>query len=201
MTESAIATYLQPCDQLRKIRCAGKPFWGVEIKLLNEMREEVSVDETGEVVLKSPYMMEGYYKRGKERFEGEWFSTGDLARRDDEGYFYIVDRKIDMIISGGENIYPAEIEEVLYSHPKILESAVIGIPDERWGESVVAVVALKEGEKADEDEIVEFCRGRLAGYKVPRHVIFMKELPKSSSGKILKRVLREGYWNGEAIKV
>ncbi len=201
LTESAIATYLQPCDQLRKIRCAGKPFWGVEIKLLNDMREEVSVHETGEVVLKSPYMMEGYYKRGKERFEGEWFCTGDLARRDEEGYFYIVDRKIDMIISGGENIYPAEIEEVLYSNPKILESAVIGIPDERWGESVAAVVALKGEERADEDEIVEFCRVRLGGYKIPRRVIFMKELPKSSSGKILKRVLREDYWKGEEIKV
>jgi len=201
LTESAIATYLQPSDQLRKIRCAGKPFWGVEIKLLNESREEVSVHETGEVVLKSPYLMEGYYKRGKERFEGEWFCTGDLARQDEEGYFYIVDRKIDMIISGAENIYPAEIEEVLYSHPKILESAVIGIPDEKWGESVIAVVALKKGERASENEIVEFCKARLAGYKIPRGVIFLTELPKSSSGKILKRVLREDYWKNQEVKV
>jgi acyl-CoA synthetase (AMP-forming)/AMP-acid ligase II len=201
LTESAIATYLQPSDQLRKIRCAGKPFWGVEIKLVNERREEVSVHETGEILLKSPYMMEGYYKRGKERFEGEWLCTGDLARQDEEGYFYIVDRKIDMIISGGENIYPAEIEEVLYSNPKILESAVIGIPDEKWGESVIAVVALKKGESADEGEIVEFCRARLAGYKIPKRAVFLMELPKNSSGKILKRVLREGYWRDQEIKV
>jgi fatty-acyl-CoA synthase/long-chain acyl-CoA synthetase len=201
LTESGIATYLQPSDQLRKIRCAGKPFWGVEIRLLNDMREEVSVNETGEVVLRSPYMMEGYYKRGKERFEGDWFCTGDLARQDEEGYFYIVDRKIDMIISGGENIYPAEIEEILYSNPKILESAVIGIPDEKWGESVTAAVALKQGESANEDEIVEFCRARLAGYKIPRRVIFLAELPKSSAGKILKRVLREEYWKNKEAKV
>jgi fatty-acyl-CoA synthase/long-chain acyl-CoA synthetase len=201
LTECAVATYLEPCDQLRKIRCAGKPFWGVEIKLLNERREEVSVNETGEIVLKSPYVMDGYYKRGEEGFEGEWFCTGDLARQDEEGYFYIVDRKIDMIISGGENIYPAEIEDLLYSQSKILEAAVIGVPDERWGESVKALIVLKEGEKANEEEIIEFCRTRLGGYKIPRSVNFLEELPKSSSGKILKRVLREEFWRGKQVKV
>ena len=200
-TEGAVATTLQPCDQLRKIRCVGKPIWGVEIKLLNESREELSVNETGEIVLKSPYIMDGYYQRGKEGFEGEWFHTGDLARQDEEGYFYIVDRKIDMIISGGENIYPAEIEDILYSHPKILEAAVIGVPDERWGESVKALLVLKEGEKASEEEIIEFCRTRLGGYKIPRSVSFLAEFPKSSSGKILKRVLREEFWKGKGVKV
>lgn len=200
-TESAVATYIEPHDQLRKIRCAGKPYWGVEIKLLNEMNEEVSLNETGEIVLKSPYLMDGYYKRGKEGFEGNWFYTGDLARQDEEGYFYIVDRKVDMIISGGENIYPAEIEDVLYSNPKILEAAVIGVPDDRWGESVKALIVLKEGEVADEEEIIEFCRKRLGGYKIPRSVSFLKELPKSSSGKILKRILREKFWEGKELKV
>jgi fatty-acyl-CoA synthase/long-chain acyl-CoA synthetase len=200
-TECAVTTYLQPCDQLRKIRCAGKPFWGVEIKLLNEKREEVAVDEIGEITVKSPYMMEGYYKRGKEGFEGEWFTTGDLAKQDEEGYFYIVDRKVDMIISGGENIYPAEIEEALYGNSKISEATVIGVPDERWGESVKALIILKEGKKGTEEEIIEFCKTKLAGYKVPRSVTFLTELPKSSSGKILKRVIREAYWKGEKVKI
>jgi long-chain acyl-CoA synthetase len=144
-------------------------------------------------------MMEGYYKRGKERFEGGWFCTGDLARRDEEGYFYIVDRQIDMIISGGENIYPAEIEEVLYSNPKILESAVIGIPDEKWGESVMAVVALKKGESANEDEIIEFCRARLAGYKIPG-AFFLMKLPKFFWKNSKKSIMRS-YWREQEIKV
>ncbi len=200
-TECAFATFLKPCDQLRKIRCAGKPFWGVEIKLLNEENEEVPVNETGEITLKSPYMMDGYYKRGREGFEGEWFRTGDLARRDEEGYFYIVDRKVDMIISGGENIYPAEIEDALYSNPKILEAAVIGAPDDTWGESVKAFIVLKEGQVATEEEILEFCKTKLGGYKIPRSVDFSTELPKNSSGKILKRILREEYWRGREVKV
>jgi acyl-CoA synthetase (AMP-forming)/AMP-acid ligase II len=200
-TECAVATYLNPCDQLRKVRCVGKPFWGVEIKLLNEKKEQVPVHETGEITLKSPYMMDGYYKRGREGFDGEWFFTGDLAKQDEEGYFYIVDRKVDMIISGGENIYPAEIEEALYSNPKISEAAVIGVPDERWGESVKALLVLKEGETASEEEIIEYCKTRLGGYKIPRSVHFLNELPKSSSGKILKRILREEYWMGKEVKV
>ncbi len=200
-TECAFATYLKPCDQLRKVRCAGKPFWGVEIRLLNEKKKPVPVHETGEITLKSPYMMDGYYKRGREGFDEEWFFTEDLAKQDEEGYFYIVDRKVDMIISGGENIYPAEIEEALYSNPKISEAAVIGVPDERWGESVKALLVLKEGETASEEEIIEFCKIRLAGYKIPRSVHFLNELPKSSSGKILKRVLREEYWKEKEVKV
>lgn len=200
-TECGIATCLKPYDQLKKIRSVGKPFWGVEIKLLNEKREEVSIDEVGEITVKSPYIMEGYYKRGREGFLGEWFSTGDLAKQDEEGYFYIVDRKVDMIISGGENIYPAEIEEALYSNPKVSEATVIGVPDERWGESVKALLVLKEGKKATEEEIIEFCKTKLAGYKVPRSVTFLAELPKSSSGKILKRLIREEYWKGKKVKV
>lgn len=200
-TEYAYATYLKPEDQLRKTACAGKPFWGVEIKLLNEHREQVPVNEVGEVFVKSPYMMEGYYKRGREGFEGDWFSVGDLAKQDEEGYFYIVDRRVDMIISGGVNIYPVQIEEVLYSHPKILEAAVIGVPDERWGESVKAFVVLKEGKTANGMEIIDYCRKRMAGYKIPKSVTFVKTLPKSSYGKILKRKLREPYWKGKEAKV
>lgn len=200
-TEFANATYLKPEDQLKKTACAGKPFLGVEIRLMNESMEQVAINEVGEIFLKSPYMMAGYYKRDKEGFEGEWFSVGDLARQDEDGYYYIVDRKGDMIISGGVNIYPAEIEEILYSNPAILEVAVIGVPDEQWGESVKAVAVLKEGEEATEDEIMDFCKNRMAGYKIPKTVTFVEALPKSSSGKILKRVVREEYWKGRDVKV
>ena len=200
-TEASVVTLLKPSDQLRKIRCAGKPFWGVEVKLLNTKEEQVSVDEVGEIFIKSPYMMDGYHKGGREGFVGEWFASGDLAKQDEEGYFYIVDRMKDMIISGGENIYPAEIEDVLYSNPKILEVAVIGIPDERWGESVKALMVLNDGQTSNQDEIIEYCRKRLAGFKIPASVSFVPELPKNTSGKILKWVLREEYWKDREIKV
>lgn len=200
-TECGVITLLKPADQVRKVRCAGKPLFGVKLRLVNERKEEVSGNEVGEIFVKSPYNMDGYYGRGKEGFEGDWFASGDLAKQDDEGYVYIVDRTRDMIISGGENIYPTEIEDALYSNPKVLEAAVIGVPDERWGESVTALIVLNEGQSSDQDEIIEYCRGRLAGFKIPRSVSFVPELPKSTSGKILKRVIREEYWKGKNIKV
>jgi acyl-CoA synthetase (AMP-forming)/AMP-acid ligase II len=146
-------------------------------------------------------MMDGYYKGGKEGFAGDWFASGDLAKQDEEGFFYIVDRMKDMIISGGENIYPAEIEDILYSYPKILEAAVIGVPDEKWGESVKALIVLKGGQTSNQDEIIEYCRKRLAGFKVPTSVSIVPELPKNTSGKILKWKLREAYWKDREIKV
>lgn len=200
-TESAFVTYLKPEDQRDKVRCAGKPFWGVEVKLVDADHKTVPVNEIGEIFVKSPFLFDSYYKRGKEGFVGEWFASGDLAKQDQDGFFYIVDRKVDMIISGGENIYPAEVEEVLYSHPNILEAAVIGIPDDRWGEAVRALVVLKKGKSSTDKEIMQFCRKKLAGYKVPRSVGFLDELPKSTSGKILKRELRDPYWKGKEIKV
>jgi len=200
-TEAGVVTLLKPIDQMRKVRCAGKPFLGVEIRLLNTEKEQVSVGEVGEIYIKSPFMMDGYYKGGKEGFEGDWFASGDLAKQDGEGYFYIVDRMKDMIISGGENIYPAEIEDVLYSNPKILEAAVIGVPDEKWGESVKALIVLNEGQTSNQDEIIGYCRDKLAGYKRPTSVGFVPELPKNTSGKILKWVLREEYWKDREIKV
>ena len=200
-TEASVVTLLKPSDQMRKVRCAGKPFWGVEVKLLNKMKERVSVGEVGEIFIKSPFMMDGYYKGGKEGFAGDWFASGDLAKKDEEGFFYIVDRMKDMIISGGENIYPAEIEDVLYSYPQILEAAVIGVPDEKWGESVKALIVLKSGQSSTRDEIMEYCRKRLAGFKTPTSVSFVPELPKNTSGKILKWVLREEYWKDREVKV
>jgi acyl-CoA synthetase (AMP-forming)/AMP-acid ligase II len=124
-----------------------------------------------------------------------------MAYMDDDGYYYLVDRKIDMIISGGENIYPAEIEAVLYRHPKVFEAAVIGIPDDEWGESVKAVVILKEGQSATAEEIINYCREHLAGYKVPRSVDFVKDMPKTATGKILKKEIRAPYWKGRRAKI
>ena len=145
--------------------------------------------------------MKEYYKDPEataEAMRGGWFHSGDLVRRDAEGFIYIVDRKKDMLISGGENIYPAEIEEVLYKHPKILECAVIGVYEEEWGESPKAVVVLKDGEELTGEEVVEFCKSHLASYKKPRSVDFVDALPRNPAGKVLKTVLREKY--GTSVK-
>ena len=124
-----------------------------------------------------------------------------MARMDEDGFYYLVDRKFDMIISGGENIYPAEIEAVLFRHPKMVECAVIGVPDDDWGESVKAVVLQKEGETADEQEIIDYCRESLAGYKIPRSVEFTDELPKTDTGKILKKIIKAPYWKDRDVNI
>jgi acyl-CoA synthetase (AMP-forming)/AMP-acid ligase II len=140
--------------------------------------------------------MKEYYKNPEataEAFRGGWFHSGDLVRMDEEGFVYVVDRKKDMIISGGENIYPAEIEEVLYTHPGILEAAVIGVPDETWGETVKAVVVPKPGAQLTAEEVIAHCTRHLASYKKPRIVEFVEVLPRNAAGKVLKRVLREAH--------
>jgi acyl-CoA synthetase (AMP-forming)/AMP-acid ligase II len=154
---------------------------------------DVAVGQVGEIVYRGPNMFKGYYKNPEgtaEAFHGGWFHSGDLVRRDEEGFIYIVDRKKDMIISGGENIYPAEVEAVLYSHPKILEAAVIGVPDPQWGEAVKAFVVLREGQQLTAEEVIAHCTENLARYKRPRYVEFMKALPRNAAGKVLKRELR-----------
>ena len=130
-----------------------------------------------------------------------WFHTGDLAYRDADGYFYIVDRKKDMIVTGAENVYPREVEEVLYRHPSVLDAAVIGVPSARWGEAVKAIVVARDGHEIAEAALVEFCRSELAGYKVPGSIDLIDELPRNPSGKVLKRVLREKYWANESRRV
>ncbi|NQU06992.1 MAG: long-chain-fatty-acid--CoA ligase [Candidatus Abyssubacteria bacterium] len=203
-TETGIVTNLRPPDQQRKIRCVGQPFFGADIKLLDSQGREVGPGEVGELYASNPFLMQEYYKNPEATEKGTrglYFSVGDMARRDEEGFYYIVDRMQDMIISGGSNIYPAEIEEVLHSHPKIQEAAVIGVPDEKWGESVKAIVVLKPGQTATEEDIIEYCRENAASYKKPRSVSFVDELPRNPSGKILKRVLREEYWEGRDFKV
>lgn len=188
------ATLLRGEDTLRKTTSVGKPTINVEVRVVDEEMNDVPVGEVGEIVYRGPTVMKEYYKNPEataEAFKGGWFHSGDLVRMDDEGFIYVVDRKKDMIISGGENIYPAEIEEVLYTHPDVLECAVIGAPDEDWGERVKAIVVLKPGKSLSMEDIVNHCTKHLASYKKPKEVEFMDDLPRNASGKILKQVLRK----------
>lgn len=193
-TEGGIVTNLRPSDQLRKVTCVGQPFLFTDVKLLSEDGQEVPVGTVGELFSRSPFLFSGYLGRPEETAAAicdGYFSAGDLARMDEEGHFFIVDRKKDMVISGGVNIYPREIEEVLHTHPAVREAAVIGVPDDYWGEALKAVVALRPDAPATADQLMAFCRERLAGYKVPRSFEFVPDLPRSAAGKILKRDLRE----------
>jgi acyl-CoA synthetase (AMP-forming)/AMP-acid ligase II len=195
-TETGINTVLRPEDQLRKPGSCGAAMPGQEIRLVDAEGNEVPDGEPGELMVRSTALAE-YYNRpdatGKSLHDG-FFSVGDVAYRDDEGFYYICDRKIDMIISGGANIYPAEIEAVLHAHPSVMDAAVIGVPDEQWGESVLAVVQLRPAMTATEQELIAFCNERLAGYKRPRSIDLVDELPRDPAGKLLKRKIREPYW-------
>jgi acyl-CoA synthetase (AMP-forming)/AMP-acid ligase II len=172
----------------------GTPMCMADVKVVDEQMSECPPGVVGEIVIRGEQVLKGYFRNEegtRKAFEGGWFHTGDMARRDEEGFFYIVDRMKDMILTGGENVYSREVEEVIYAHPAVSEAAVIGLPDATWGESVTAVVVLKAGASATEAEIVNVCRDRLAGYKKPKRVVFMDELPKTVSGKIVKRELRD----------
>jgi acyl-CoA synthetase (AMP-forming)/AMP-acid ligase II len=174
----------------------GTPMCLADVRVVDEQGHECPPDVVGEIVIKGEQVLKGYFRNEegtRKAFEGGWFHTGDMARRDDEGFFYIVDRMKDMIISGGENVYSREVEEVLYAHPAVSEAAVIGLPDPTWGESVTAVIVLRDGMTATEAEIISTARNRLAGFKKPKRVIFLDELPKTVSGKIIKRDLRERF--------
>jgi long-chain acyl-CoA synthetase len=164
--------------------------------LVDANGDEVADGEPGELMVRNAWLAE-YYQRpdatGKSLHDG-FFSVGDIAYRDAEGYYYICDRRIDMIISGGANIYPAEVEAVLHAHPGVMDAAVIGVPDEQWGESVKAVVQLRPGATATKDELIAFCAHRLASYKKPRSIDLVHELPRDAAGKLLKKTIREPYW-------
>ena len=163
------------------------------VRVVNTDMTDTPVGEVGELVVRAPQVMQGYWGNPEataDAFRGGWFHSGDLARRDGEGNFYIVDRMKDMIITGGENVYSREVEEVIYQHPTVAEAAVVGVPDEMWGERVVAVIQLRDGVAEDPDGIIALCRDNLAGYKTPRRVVFVGELPRNAAGKILKRELR-----------
>lgn len=192
---SPSTTFLSGDDALDKSKTAsvGIPSLNVRIRVVDDAMNDVPVGEIGEIVYQGPTTMKEYFKNPeatKEAFRGGWFHSGDLVRMDEDGFVYVVDRKKDMIISGGENIYPKEIEEVLYTHPDILEAAVVGVPDLKWGESVKACVVPKTGRQLSENEIIQYCQQRLASYKKPRYVEFFDTLPKNAAGKILKTVLR-----------
>jgi len=197
LTEAtSYVTILPEKDFLRKESCVGLPHAFVEIRIVDEQNRDVKTGEIGEILVRGPNIMKEYFNDPEATAEtiiDGWLHTGDMGKRDEEGYLYVVDRKKDMIISGGENIYPREIEELLHTHPKIEDVAVIGVPDDRWGETVKAVVVLKKGEALSKEDLIAFCRERLAHYKCPRHIDFVKELPKTSTGKIIKRVIRERH--------
>ncbi|UCF94960.1 MAG: AMP-binding protein, partial [Desulfobacterales bacterium] len=187
--------------QTRKIRSIGRPNPGIEIKLVDEEGKVVTEPgKPGVLWAKARSAFVGYYKdpvKTQEAIDGDWTSPGDVAYFDEEGYYYLSDRKHDMIISGGENIYPAEIEEVIAQLPQVSEVAVIGVPHPAWGEEVKAVVTLKEGQVITEEEILDYCKEHLAGYKRPRSVDFVADYPRTATGKILKRILRKPYWEGQ----
>lgn len=188
----------------RRLASAGIPRTDVEVRIVDDDDHEVAIGEIGEIVARGSVVMAGYWKRPDETAEtlrGGWLHTGDIGMTDAQGYLYLLDRKKDMIISGGNNIYPREIEEVLLKHPAIYEVAVIGVPDPLWGESVKAIIALRSGMTVTEEEVNALCRLHLASYKKPRLVEFVAELPKSAYGKILKRELREQYWQGRERRI
>ena len=174
----------------------GVPMALADVMVVDDDFVECPPGQVGEIVVRGDQVLKGYFGNPEATaaaFHGEWFKTGDMARRDEEGFFYIVDRKKDMIITGGENVYSREVEEALYLHPGVAEAAVIGIPDETWGENVTAVIVPRAGTTITEAEIVATVRDRLAGYKKPKAVHFIDEMPKTVSGKILKRELRERF--------
>jgi acyl-CoA synthetase (AMP-forming)/AMP-acid ligase II len=206
-TELGVDTVLMPEDQLRKPGSCGKPAPGIEIRLLDDDGHEVTgsgPDHRGEVFVRSTIVFDAYYKNDasyESSRRGDYHTVGDIAYWDDEGYLYICDRKTDMIISGGMNIYPAEIEAALDRHPEIYDVAVFGIPSEEWGEVVHATVVRSPGSSLTAEEITAFARENLAGYKVPRSVDFTGELPRTGSGKVLKRQLRAPFWAGRTAQV
>lgn len=193
---SGATTLLKGADSTRKMGSVGKPMLGVELRVVDDELRVVPAGRVGEVVYRGPIVMAGYHQQPeatRDAFVGSWFHSGDLARFDDEGYLWLVDRKKDMIVSGGENVYPAEVERVLLDHPSVAEAAVIGVPHPRWVETPVAFVVARDGVEPDQAELITHCRQFLAGFKKPSAVIVVDKLPRNAGGKVLKRRLRETY--------
>ena len=195
LSESASTTTFNRSAEERKVLSIGKPIWGVEVQVVDEDDKALPPGESnvGEIVIRGHNIMKGYYNNPEataEAMRGGWFHTGDLAYADDDGFYFIVDRKKDLVIRGGYNVYPREIEEVLYTHPAVAEAAVIGEPDDKLGEEVVACIAVQPGAAVTAEELIAYCKERLAAYKYPREIRFVDELPKGPTGKILKKELR-----------
>lgn len=203
LTETApVASALGADEVIAHAGSVGKPIAHVEYRVVDDAGHDVATDEVGELLIRGPNVFVGYWQKPEATREvldeDGWFHSGDLARVDAEGYYFIVDRKKDMVISGGENVYPAEVEQVLYQRPEIAEVAVLGTPDPKWGEAVTAVIALKPGQHLDASELIAWARERLAGFKCPRVVKFVDTLPRTATGKLLKRELRQRFGGAAA---
>jgi long-chain acyl-CoA synthetase len=217
LSEAGFLTGLADAEHTEdRLQSCGRPSPGTDLRVVDAAGKPVASGELGNLVARGPGIMRGYWHDIEEELPGDessvdettealrggFFHTGDIGRQDRDGFFYIVDRAKEMIVSGGENVYSAEVEAAIYETPEVKEVAVFGIPDEKWGELVAAVVVLRPGANLSAEELKQYCKTRIASYKVPRHIEFMaEELPKSGSGKILKRVLREKYWAGQSRQV
>jgi acyl-CoA synthetase (AMP-forming)/AMP-acid ligase II len=201
LTETGLITNLRPMDQLRKVGCAGQAFLNMEFKVVDPQGNHVPLGEVGEVVTRGATLFDGYYgneEATQRAWRNGWFHTGDLGRIDSEGFLYIVDRLKDMILSGGVNIYPKDIEEVIYTLPEVADAAVIGIPDKNWGEAVHAIVVCRTGTNLEVHEVISRCKQKLAPFQVPRSVEFRTNLPRNPSGKLLKRILHDEFWKASS---
>lgn len=205
-------TYLPPWDHVlegtpeqgARLSSAGIQRTDVEVKIFGPEDNELPTGEVGEIVTRSDLVMKGYWRNPEasaDTLRNGWLHTGDVGYMDKQGYLFILDRSKDMIVSGGENIYPREIEEVLIRHPAVREAAVIGVPDDKWGEAIKAIVALAPGANATESDLIAFCKDNIASYKKPKSVDFVDSLPKNNYGKIVKRDLRAKYWAGRDRKL
>jgi len=209
LTETTgVVTYLPPEDHdpngNQRMRSCGRPLANVTIRIVDANGNDLPAGEVGEIICKTPQIMKGYWNLPEETakaIRGEWFHTGDAGYMDADGYIYIHDRVKDMIVSGGENVYPAEVESALFGHPAVADVAVVGVPDDRWGEAVMAVVVKKPGTEVTPEELIAFARERIAGFKVPKSIDFAEMLPRNPSGKILKREIRAPYWEGRERQV
>jgi long-chain acyl-CoA synthetase len=208
MTEVSpfLLTWFSPEDHVialkekpNRLTSCGRPGFNAMLRVVNDKDEDVGVNEAGEVLIRGQHVMKGYWKNpeaDEQALKGGWFHTGDIAKVDEDGYYYIVDRKKDMYISGGENVYPKEVEDILFSHPAIFEAAVIGVPDPKWGEVGKAFVSLRPGKQASVEDIMQFLKGKIANFKIPKSVEFLEAIPRSAAGKVLKNELRKKYWSG-----
>ena len=204
LTETVpVLCLLDEADHLRALKdrpdllaAGGRPIPGVDIRILSDDGIELPIGESGEIVVRGPQVAKGYHNRPKENaevFRNGWFHTGDVGRLDAEGYLFVLDRKKDMVVTGGENVYTSEVEAVLFKHPAVHDAAVIGVPDERFGEALFAVIVLAAGQTLSAEEIISHCRSEIGGYKIPRKMAFVDALPRSAMGKVLKQDLRRTY--------